>query len=785
MALTDSMKSSNLFKQKMGVSETRTARDFFEEPFLSRQTVLPTQVWNQADLIPAVAPVGMTNGQTIGVVQRLIDRTMTAVPGTTNAFYLADAVDVIPFNWDSAGSYNYTVKSSTDASIAFGLGDWILDTNSGVLSFYGTVPPNMPPKISFYKYVGTKGVGGASNSSENVSWNATFTLHEFSLMQPVFFYPTSGSWEGAATTDLGNSATHLITKIIDENTVEIGQVGKFTIPGHGFTTGKWYRSNSAWTKIEPDTISNPVFFAIAPDTIYLYDYRAIQKPGTIEAINTSGTFFTGDRFFKLAGYQTTIHGTTDIYLPKVVPIASVNDIPLGYCIGGLGDNSSKLLVNQSKINVPSYLDISGTNEGDPVYFTADGQLSLIQTGSVNVGVVGKIVDNLLYIDVLSNVASSSKTYNRVEVDELPMSSYFSGGGISSPLPKWFLNLGNYFGLFLFEFTQEGTSIAKDLFFNSFLEMTDWMDTNLTGGQVTIRCYYYEDISTNSMSRVAGRNFAYSILKSGRYFSTSFSTFGHAYNECKWNNKNSFIVDLLQNILGVTTHDAYEDVARCIWFPRNQKKIYKHHRDDYRTVIDQEFSTVGKYCFDLSGTLYPLSDLTDKTFEIVGSRFINFTRNGPGGPATYYINALSENRKRPSEYINGADSLLKVYTLQNPDTGYYAFYIKPVGVDSFYGSGFNNNILNVIGVSEGKNTQTQYFNTGADINVYSGNDIGCFFTKFNISNFLAKGVGYRSPSSDLLKKVSVIYNYGDGYFSKRSNIIRLKAYETGVALQITV
>jgi len=626
------------------------------------------------------------------------------------------------------------------------------------------------------------GSGTISTSAENISWIVNWNLHEFTLMQPVYFYPTTGSLEGASTTDLENSATHVITKVIDANTIEVGQAGKFTIPSHGFTTGKWYRENSVWTKNPNSGISNPVFFAISPDIIYLYGYRAIQDIGRIDCYNDTGTFLTGDRILKNVGYVYN-NGMRDIHKPSINYITSINDIPFAYTVGGFGATSEKVLVQQGVIPCPSYLDISGSSPGVPLYYNTDGTLSLTSTGSIQIGVVGNISSSQLYINLISNNPSSGKIYNRVEVDELASTSY--DGYINySIMLKTFPRLNDYYGLFLFEFVKEGNSLSKDLFFANQTEMIDWMDVNLDGQQVTIRCYYYEDISTNYMSRVAGRNFAYSILKSGRYFSTSFSSFGLAYNDCKWANKNNFIAELFQTVLGVTIHDAYEDVAKCIWFPRNQKKLYKHHRDDYRTLVDQQFATTDKYCFDLSGNLYALSGLSDKTFEIVGSRFIDFNRNG-SGPAAYYINDITGNRKKPTEYINNSDSLLKLYILQNPDTGYYAFYIKPVGVDSFYGSGFNNNIANVIGVAEGKNTQTQYFNTGADINIYSPNDVGCFFPKQAIINFLTKGNGYKSPSSDLMKKVSIMYNYGNGYFSKRSNIIRLKAYETGVALQITI
>lgn len=160
MALNDSQKASLLFKQANGVAETTTARDFFEEPYPGRPLVLGEQIWNESNLIPTTAPGG-ADGVTTGVVKRYIDKTMTAVPGTTNSFYLASLKDSIPFNYGD-GSYNYVIKSSTDTVIPFGQGDWIVNNAAGTLTFYGTTPANMPPKISFYQYVGAK---GAANSA--------------------------------------------------------------------------------------------------------------------------------------------------------------------------------------------------------------------------------------------------------------------------------------------------------------------------------------------------------------------------------------------------------------------------------------------------------------------------------------------------------------------------------------------------------------------------------------------------------------------------------------------
>jgi len=172
MALSNDQKTSFVFKKAVAqVSETSTGRDFFEEPYSGRDIVLPSQVWNQAGDIPNTAPT-LTDGQADGVVTRYIDRNMTAVAGASNAFYLAELVDSIPFNFGD-GSYNYAIKTSANAPIPFGSGDWVVNNASGTLLFYSSLPSGVsassPPKISFFRYTGTKGVGSGSGGGGSIA----------------------------------------------------------------------------------------------------------------------------------------------------------------------------------------------------------------------------------------------------------------------------------------------------------------------------------------------------------------------------------------------------------------------------------------------------------------------------------------------------------------------------------------------------------------------------------------------------------------------------------------
>ena len=184
--LNNEQKSNLLYKRHVGVADTRSSRDFYEEAIKSSFYVRPDQLLKYGDQIPREDnPAGIaqiralqngqvytfskSEGEDIGIVKYYEDYPLTAIDaGTDNAFKLVEVVDgvetqiknIIPFNYCS-DVYNYSLKTSTGKKIYFGVGDWVLDTNSGVLTFYGDVPPgvdhNNPPKVSFYQYVGGTG----------------------------------------------------------------------------------------------------------------------------------------------------------------------------------------------------------------------------------------------------------------------------------------------------------------------------------------------------------------------------------------------------------------------------------------------------------------------------------------------------------------------------------------------------------------------------------------------------------------------------------------------------
>ena len=69
--------------------------------------------------------------------------------------------NIIPFDYSDTGIYNYTLETAAGKPIPFGIGDWMLDVNSAILTFNNGVPEGVTgentPYLTFYQYVGPVG----------------------------------------------------------------------------------------------------------------------------------------------------------------------------------------------------------------------------------------------------------------------------------------------------------------------------------------------------------------------------------------------------------------------------------------------------------------------------------------------------------------------------------------------------------------------------------------------------------------------------------------------------
>ena len=188
MALTQSQIASRLFKKSLGKAETTLSYEYSNEEKNGRPSVFYDQIWSQSNLIPNTADTSLvTNASatgssySVGVVKYYNKLTLSTFVSTGNqniSFYSDEMMDSIPFNFGD-GSYTPRLYKSNGDEIFFGVSDWLLDTEAGVLTFYSTPPSGVnvsnPPKISFYKYIGDKGFGSGSGTITGITAGAGLT----------------------------------------------------------------------------------------------------------------------------------------------------------------------------------------------------------------------------------------------------------------------------------------------------------------------------------------------------------------------------------------------------------------------------------------------------------------------------------------------------------------------------------------------------------------------------------------------------------------------------------
>jgi hypothetical protein len=322
MALTTEQKSSRLFKKSVGAGETLITRDFFEEPRLGRDAILPSQVWSEANRIPTTAPT-LSNGEISGVVQYFDKLSLTHVSGTDNLAYFHDNLkNTIPFNY-SDGSYNYSLyKSDGTTAISFGQGDWLVDTTAGILTFYGTLPTNvsetLPPQISFYKYVGLTGITSASSGLvikdpvRVATLGETIPNYDFNLSGFTSFSTTIDSISSFSEGDrilikdqsntIQNGIFQLsgtsLVRAFDSDGTPYGEIGLnnyvFVESGNTNLSSSWVLSNT--DAIDPYSIipgvDTQVWSLFARSSTYTTDNLAIKLNGQTFSlkIDSGGTY---------------------------------------------------------------------------------------------------------------------------------------------------------------------------------------------------------------------------------------------------------------------------------------------------------------------------------------------------------------------------------------------------------------------------------------------------------------------------------------------------------------
>ena len=195
MSFTQEEKVNLLFKKHVQKASTNNNIEFFDEPLFSRKSTISDRVWLQDRDIPATAPSvlssltdtdlddennslvgsGTDGGSLVGksyyhggrsLIKKYLKVKLSFVIGSDDQAYRNDVlINAIPFNWDNAASYKYILyyhNGSGYVEVPRGPsgGDWVIDTDAGVLTFYGYnivsgyIDASNPPYITFYRYVG-------------------------------------------------------------------------------------------------------------------------------------------------------------------------------------------------------------------------------------------------------------------------------------------------------------------------------------------------------------------------------------------------------------------------------------------------------------------------------------------------------------------------------------------------------------------------------------------------------------------------------------------------------
>jgi hypothetical protein len=164
MAITQQQIAERLLKKSQGVAETNYplgVRGIGEEAIPTYNLVVPDNIWAEGNLIPTIPPT-LANGGEIGVVKYYDKLLLSVTDGGTNvSFKSPELVDAI----SSRFGFGYNFKIFNNAgTVQIFKGDWLVDSESGTLIFYNpgaaeaSVNAANPPRITFYKYIGKKGV---------------------------------------------------------------------------------------------------------------------------------------------------------------------------------------------------------------------------------------------------------------------------------------------------------------------------------------------------------------------------------------------------------------------------------------------------------------------------------------------------------------------------------------------------------------------------------------------------------------------------------------------------
>jgi len=155
------------YKASQEVANTNPNLATYEESRKSENHVKIQNIWMDAQYIPNVAPVGQidTDGfyqiqafsENIPIVRKVTELHLILVNGTKATFFNNLLFNIIPF--DFGDNYDFELKDTAGNTVPFGLNNWVVDGNSGTLSFLGGIPEGFSSEFifTFWRYCGRTG----------------------------------------------------------------------------------------------------------------------------------------------------------------------------------------------------------------------------------------------------------------------------------------------------------------------------------------------------------------------------------------------------------------------------------------------------------------------------------------------------------------------------------------------------------------------------------------------------------------------------------------------------
>ena len=356
-----------------------------------------------------------------GLIRKFVKLKLTPVPGSSDkSYYKLDSngdnvlADSIQFNKNKDGSttpYLYKLYSSSGVSTNDEIpntstgGNWIFDIKNGIINFpdtpSATVNSSNPPYLTFYKYVGRKGLSLLSSSTDtNI---ADLSTNVFSTIDAL-------PW------DVSSNGKHLYVaeNIIDYN-IGIGIVepnSKLEVVGDISASQNLYvKTNIGINKVNP----NIAFYINSTDSMKIPVGTTGERPGAPE----TGMLRYNNTTKQFEGYSNSawqgLGGVVDI--PQTTKITAANSVDdQDKRLRFFTDGSLNMIMDESgNVGIGrdiSHVDISfNNNQNFVVIGDVSGSGTAYFGGNVGIG----ITNATSKLEIVGDISSSQNLYVKTNI----------------------------------------------------------------------------------------------------------------------------------------------------------------------------------------------------------------------------------------------------------------------------------------------------------------------------------------------------------------------------------